>query len=174
MNDHLRDYLDGKLSTTSGEVPKHFGPGAPDPDIYASGQHRSYWVLSKSERAKGFVRPVRLSYRHVGIAGPRYPLRELTDDERGRHLAEVRCAVYETYPESESPVVGRYWTQAQLDSVGQGCGAVTTMGAALAETYARQPDFYGSTFCCRCGSHYPVGAGGEFVWDDGSGERVGT
>jgi hypothetical protein len=30
------------------------------------------------------------------------------------------------------------------------CGAETTMGSALSETYARDPKFYGGTFCCRC------------------------
>jgi hypothetical protein len=52
------------------------------------------------------------------------------------------------------------------------CGTVTTMGGAIAETYARQPDYYGATYCVHCGQHRPVGADGEFTWDDGS--RVGT
>lgn len=47
------------------------------------------------------------------------------------------------------------------------------MGVALAETYARDPEFYGSTMCVACGVHYPVGAKGEFVWQ-GTDERVGT
>jgi hypothetical protein len=34
------------------------------------------------------------------------------------------------------------------------CGSVTTMGQSLAETYARDPKFYGGTFCCHCGSHF--------------------
>ena len=38
-------------------------------------QNKTYLVLSEEERAKGFVRPVRTSYRHVGIAGPQYELR---------------------------------------------------------------------------------------------------
>lgn len=54
------------------------------------------------------------------------------------------------------------------------CGGVTTMGQALAETYARDPGFYGGTFCAICKEHRPVGANGEFVWDDGSGQKVGT
>lgn len=45
------------------------------------------------------------------------------------------------------------------------CGAVTKMGQALAETYARDPKFYGGTFCSNCGGHFPVGEDGEFVWD---------
>jgi hypothetical protein len=48
------------------------------------------------------------------------------------------------------------------------CGTVTTMGLKLSETYARDPWFYSGTFCCACGAHFPVGADGEFTWDDGS------
>jgi len=54
------------------------------------------------------------------------------------------------------------------------CGTITTMGVALAETYARHPGFYGGTFCVGCHAHFPVGAAGEFIWDDGSGAKVGT
>ena len=52
--------------------------------------------------------------------------------------------------------------------VHQKCGVATTMGLALAETYARDPAFYSGTFCVGCGTHFPVGENGEFVWDDGS------
>jgi hypothetical protein len=34
------------------------------------------------------------------------------------------------------------------------CGVETRMGQALAETYARNPKFYGGTFCCGCGEHF--------------------
>lgn len=53
------------------------------------------------------------------------------------------------------------------------CGTVTHMGRALAETYAREPGFYGATFCCACRNHFPVGEHGEFTWD-GTTEKVGT
>lgn len=52
------------------------------------------------------------------------------------------------------------------------CGAETRMGVAIAETYARNPSFYGATYCVRCQMHKPVGADGEFEWLDGS--KVGT
>ena len=45
------------------------------------------------------------------------------------------------------------------------CGTSTTMGQAIAQTYAREPGFYGLTYCVTCGMHRPVG---EFRWDDGS------
>jgi hypothetical protein len=51
------------------------------------------------------------------------------------------------------------------------CGAVTGMGQALAETYARKPDFYTGTYCVQCKGHFPVGENGEFVW---SRPREGT
>ena len=138
-------------------------------ELKMNGQQKDYVVLSPEERAKGFVRPVRSSYRHVGATSPKHPLRDLTDDERKRY-SNVGYVKFEQYPESESPVTGRFWMQNQLDEVGSGCGTVTTMGKALAETYARDPKFYGGTFCCGCGKHLPVD---EFVWD-GTGERVGS
>lgn len=46
------------------------------------------------------------------------------------------------------------------------CGAATTMSLALAETYAREPRFYGATYCCKCGMHKAVS---EFEWEDGTG-----
>ena len=57
------------------------------------------------------------------------------------------------------------------------CGVATTMGQSIAETYARDPSFYGGTFCVGCGTHFPLFADGDvdkpnFKWDDGTG--VGT
>lgn len=53
------------------------------------------------------------------------------------------------------------------------CGVVTRMPRLCAETYARDPSYYGKTFCCGCGDYFPVGEDGEFVWD-GSDQKVGT
>lgn len=57
--------------------------------------------------------------------------------------------------------------------VHQKCGTATTMGQAIAETYARDPSFYGGTYCIGCRDHFPVGRAGEFVWD-GTDAKVGT
>lgn len=89
-------------------------------ELKDNGQQKDYVVLSAEERSRGFIRPVRRSYKHLK------------------------------------------------------CGGVTTMGQALAETYARDPYFYSGTFCCDCRSHFPVGDEGEFVWVDAPDERVGT
>jgi len=133
-----------------------------------TGQQKGYVVLSEAERAKGFIRPVRQSYVHLGNGGAKYPLRDLTQEEKEQLLKYAPYVKYEEYPESELPKCGRYWTQEDLDRAK--CGAKTTMALPLAETYARNPKFYGSTFCCGCGSHYPVS---EFVWD-GTEEIVGS
>lgn len=53
------------------------------------------------------------------------------------------------------------------------CGAITTMGIAIAETYARNPKYYGGTYCSKCLNHFPVGANGEFLWKD-TNIKVGT
>ena len=70
------------------------------------------------------------------------------------------------------PVRRSYWHQP--------CGTVTTMGVGLAETYARDPKFYGATYCTGCGQHRPVGPNGEFHWvsatsaDHAASPKVGT
>ena len=55
------------------------------------------------------------------------------------------------------------------------CGTVTSMGKALAETYARNPKFYSGTFCCHCGTHFNLGPpwNPAFLWD-GDREPVGS
>ena len=122
-----------------------------------NGQQKAYVVLSYEERNKGFVRPLRLSYIHVGPT-PKYPLRDLTDEEKMNY--RDKYVKFEVYPESEK-FKGSFWTQEELDN--NGCGTETTMGLKIAETYARNPKFYGGTFCCECGKHLPLK---EFVWKD--------
>ena len=52
----------------------------------------------------------------------------------------------------------------------RGCGGATKVSVTIAETYARDPKFYGSTYCVVCKMHRPVA---EFYWD-GTAERVGS
>jgi len=74
-------------------------------------QQTAYLVLPDEELARGFVQPVRTSYRH------------------------------------------------------KTCGQITSLGLTLAETYARDPWFYGGTFCVACSMHRVLT---EFVWMDGT------
>lgn len=163
------------MSLTTDPNDPRLGKWDGKPEDKPTPQNEVYLVLSEEERAKGFVRPYRNAYRHVGIAGPKYPLRDLTPEERERWKAAPHPYVkFEPYPiGSHGSAIGRYWTQRQLDAVGKGCGTVTTMGRALSETYARNPGFYGATYCCGCMKHFAVGADGEFVWES-TDSRVGT
>jgi len=157
------------MGTTTDQKDPRLGHGA---DNEPRAQNAAYLVLSEEERAKGFVRPVRSSYEHVGIVGPTHPTRNLTPEELER-FGGNEYVTYEEFPSEMAPRAGRFWTQQQLDSVGKGCGTRTSMAIDIAETYARKPEFYGSTYCVRCRMHLPVGADGEFVWT-GTNIRVGT
>lgn len=50
------------------------------------------------------------------------------------------------------------------------CGVETKMNMTISETYARDPKFYGATYCIECCKHLPVG---EFKWSV-DGEIVGS
>jgi hypothetical protein len=155
---------DPKICTTSGRpVDEH----TRDIDA-ATGMQRDYVVLCPDERAKGYVRPLRKTYRHVGrpLKGT---LRDLTPQEI-EHYAEQGYVKFEEYPADAagSPITGCFWRQADLD--GRGCNGVTTMADSIAETYAVNPKFYGGTFCCKCRAHFPLE---EFVWE-GTTEVVGS
>ena len=55
------------------------------------------------------------------------------------------------------------------------CGTTTTVGLTIAETYARDPKFYGGTFCCTCGKHFNLGPpwNPNFIWTSDN-SPVGT
>jgi len=100
--------------------------------------------------------------REVGDDGQQECYLVLSEEERARGFVR--------------PVRRRY--------VHRRCGAVTTMGQAIAETYARDPKFYGGTFCVACGSHFPLmdyenlinevpNYVPQFLWD-GTDEGVGS
>lgn len=161
--------------TASGQEPSN-PTDAPTPTdaTRPDGQKADHWVLCPGEIIRtGFVRPIRKSYQHVGPPGPEFPLLDLTEDQKARHGGESGYVKFERFPPERAPSLGRYWSQAQIDKIDKGCGTVTTMPTSIAETYAAQPGFYGSTFCCGCRIYLPVGPRGEFIWD-GTKDRVGT
>lgn len=164
MNDPNRTTTDGQPADPGLETAP-----APKPINPATGQHGAYWILSEEERRRGFVRPVRRTYVHRGES-PKYPLRDLTPKEV-EDFSGLGYVSFEAYPE-DSPeakvgLTGRYWTR---EGMAPGCGTATTMAREIAETYARNPHFYGATFCVGCRKHLPVE---QFVWD-GTQERVGS
>ena len=146
-----------------------------------TGQHEIYLVLSEEERAKGFVRPVRNTYVHIGrkynYKDIHYMLSATEQMEMKKQRPDKTYVAVMTVAlrEDGSFLGGSYVTQEELDAwrtgkpIG-GCGTSTTMGKALSETYARNPKFYGATYCCTCNKHLPVE---EFVWE-GTDEIVGS
>lgn len=50
------------------------------------------------------------------------------------------------------------------------CGGVTSVGGKIALTFAKDPTFYDTTFCCHCLAQFPVD---EFTWE-GADQRVGS
>lgn len=149
-----------------------------------TGQHGIYLVLSEEERSKGFIRPVRTSYIHIGkkleTEGTLHSLeKELenhSDFAKEFYTKENGYAGFLKYPKSKEPVTGRFIKTSEYNDIlnkkqhSGGCGTITKMRLALAETYARDPKFYGATFCVGCNKHLPVD---EFVWD-GTNEILGS
>lgn len=80
---------------------------------------------------------------------------------------------YERYPTSGDPS-RPFVRPVRMSYIHEKCGVETRMSLGIAETYAQNPKFYGSTFCIGCGTHFPVGAHGEFHWADTPDEKVGT
>lgn len=94
-------------------------------------------------------------------------------DEVDQHEVYLVLSEEEIAKGYTRPFRDRYEHSADLG----GCGTVTTMGYLLSATYARDPHFYGATYCVKCRKHLRVGERGEFRWieRDGSvGPRVGT
>jgi len=92
----------------------------------------------------------------------------------GEHTATLPSGMQKDYVVlTAEELVKGFKEPVRRSYVHEKCGTTTTMGLALAETYARCPDFYSGTFCCGCGTHFPVGEKGEFVWA-GTNQKVGT
>jgi len=93
---------------------------------------------------------------------------QVTDDHREINLATGQQKAYVVLTEEER---AKGFVRPVRDSyIHVKCGALTKMGVAIAETYARQPDFYDATFCIGCADHFPLD---EFKWD-GTDETVGS
>lgn len=134
-------------------------------------QNKVYLVLSDEERAKGFVRPVRKSYLHVGrkYDGPL----EMIDPRVINDKTYVAIApVYSNGKRIGGAYLMEHEVQQFMATGGYvgGCHTITTMATPIAETYARNPSFYGATYCCHCMRHVSVG---ECHWE-GTNEKVGS
>lgn len=94
----------------------------------------------------------------------------LSEEERAAgYVRPVRKRYVHTYMLDGSRVPVVLTTEDRLN-IG-GCGALTTMATAIAQTFATNPSYYSATYCTGCRAHFPVG---EFHWDDGSWDAVGS
>lgn len=147
-----------------------------------NGQNEVYLVLSDKELAKGFIRPYRDSYIHVGRKLHYKEIHEILSEEAIKEMKEKGyyskpyVAIMTALTDEDGKYIGgSYVTQEELDAWKQGiriggCGTLTKMNKTISETYAVKPKFYSATFCCGCGKHLPVE---EFTWD-GTNEEVGS
>lgn len=134
----------------------------------SNGQNEAYLVLPAEELAKGFVRPYRDAYVHVGRKLDYKNIHKiLTEEEKKEYTHKSYVAVMTILTKEDGSFLGgTYVTQDELMAWEKGerfggCGTLTTMNRTISETYARNPKFYGATFCCGCGRHLPVN---EFFW----------
>lgn len=78
-----------------------------------------------------------------------------------------QAEVYLVLPESERAL--GYIRPYRDSYIHQECGALTRMSDEIAQTFARDPHFYGGTYCVGCRMHRPVA---EFWWVDERGRDV--
>jgi hypothetical protein len=138
----------------------------------SAGQHKDYIVLCPDERAKGFVRPFRNKYIHVGQS-----VCAKLIEKQPESLETLRDVCGLPY-KHDGECAGQFFTVSGYDQADiilkdhrkGGCGVETRMSQDLSETYARDLEFYGATFCVGCNKHLPVG---EFVWS-ADGQEVGS
>jgi hypothetical protein len=74
--------------------------------------------------------------------------------------------IYLVLPEAErsQSKFQRPYREAYWHSI---CEQTTTISQPIAQSYARNPKFYQSTYCVHCMMHRPVN---EFLWVEGNGE----
>lgn len=117
-------------------------------------------IIEEAKRQK--IPPVDRSKRTLTDGSPETPDHRSIDPATGMQKGYIVLSAEERAKGFVRPVRRTYTHNV--------CGDQTTMNAALAETYARDPEFYDGTFCSNCKTHRPLS---EFVWT-GTAERVGS
>jgi hypothetical protein len=156
------------MSLTTDKNDPRLGRGV---DEKPTPQNEVYLVLSEEEIAKGYVRPVRTTYIHVGR---KYDNPPIMLDKPEFFNGKEYIALIDIFSDGKK-LGATYLTKQDIEQYNVngyigGCGFTTTMNRTIAETYAREPYFYSSTYCVSCQKHLPVS---EFLWD-GTNERVGS
>ena len=124
---------------------------------------RSQRTISGREGA-----PVTEDHREIDPAsGQQKGYVVLTEAERAKGFVRP---VRRTYIHAGKPPEGKWFEYPIRKVFTGGCGTRTTCSQDIAETYARDPEFYSATFCCSCRAHFPLD---QFVWE-GTTEAVGS
>ena len=113
------------------------------------------------------------AFQLTEVVVPPVPTTGTTADPADPRLHQTcpngQAEVYLVLPEeelksdaSERPLRSRY--------VHGKCGGVTSVGGKIALTFAKDPTFYDTTFCCHCLAQFPVA---DFTWE-GTTDVVGS
>jgi len=125
-----------RKETTSGKPPENpLSSSTPTDKKKPNGQYEDYWVLSKEEREKGFIRPLRFSYKHLGkdldlkrmIPIEKYFKENAEEYPQERQLRYINTYGYVGFipnTDHHSAILGRFVKQSDL---GSGCGHITKM-----------------------------------------------
>lgn len=97
----------------------------------------------------------------------------ITRDPNDPRLEQYRRKGHDTEPVeqqevylalSENELAKGYLLPVRREYIHKTCQSRTVMPQACAETYARDPWFYGGTYCCHCQKYRPFE---EFKWLEG-------
>lgn len=68
---------------------------------------------------------------------------------------------YENHPTIDE---GEFQQPVKMVYIHETCNGATNMSRKIAESIARDPEYYTKTFCYQCGDYYPVE---QFRWESG-------
>lgn len=145
----------------SGDAQIHVVDGEPDVQAVTHEIERLSQALKK-ENIMHNIRPVDRTQRVMSDGSAEKSNHREIDPVTGQQKGYVVL--------TEGERAGGFVNPVRLEYTHLTCGSDTSMGLAIAETFARDPGFYGGGFCCACREHFPVK---QFVWK-GTEEVVGS
>jgi hypothetical protein len=155
-------------------VPQKWVTGMPGPDEPKLGQTQQFVVFDETAQRAERNEMANEVPQNIPTSVPSLTRGLTTDpsDPRLTHGVDAepvgQAAAYLVLSEEE--IAKGFVRPVRRSYMHRNCGVVTTMNLRIAETYARNPKFYGATYCTGCNQHLPVE---QFVWD-GTNEVVGS
>jgi len=82
--------------------------------------------------------------------------------ELGRGIDDIKVELNKVYLVLSQTEIDKGFVKPYRTSyVHLTCNKATSINTKIAETYATDPYFYSSTYCCHCSMHRPLK---EFIW----------